>query len=140
MESYFDWQQFFDQLNALSRWFSIRARCDRFVSVCIRQNPCVQVTRQQQWQQSHSSLLLSMILQRVVRCASQGIRLKQSFEELFKSTCPTMVSTCWGYLYLGRQQVCFCPLVVKHVKHDSSQARGAIMDVTTSRSAFVFVP
>ncbi|CAE6937046.1 RSN1 [Symbiodinium microadriaticum] len=70
MESYFDWQQFFDQLNALSRWFSIRARCDRFVSVCVRQNPCV-----------------------------QGIRLKQSFEELFKSTCPTMVSTRWGYLH-----------------------------------------
>ena len=42
LHGFFDWKTFGDQLNSVSRWFSLRARCDRFISVCIRKNSSVQ--------------------------------------------------------------------------------------------------
>lgn len=82
MTNFFDWEDTFrNQLSAVSRWFSIRARCDRFIHFCIYRNPAI-----------------------------RGLDLKRSFAALYKLTCPTLVSSRWGYIYqvlswlLPRQQ------------------------------------
>ena len=70
-----------DSLASLSRWFSLRSRCDRFVALCIYRNQSIQTAA-----------------------------LKKSFASLFKLTCPTLVSSRWNYIYdvlawlLPRQQ------------------------------------
>lgn len=66
----FNWESFQPKLNTLSRYFSLRTRCDRFISVCIRKNNAV-----------------------------VGQKLKDSFAILFAKTCPTLVATRWGYLF-----------------------------------------
>ena len=58
-----------DSLASLSRWFSLRTRCDRFISVCIYGN------------------------------RSMTPALKKSFAALFKVTCPTLVSSRWNFIY-----------------------------------------
>lgn len=42
MQNFFDWESFSDTLNCLSRWFSLRIRCDRFIAICINKNPKIQ--------------------------------------------------------------------------------------------------
>lgn len=63
-------EQFHDQLNAVSRWFSNRDRCDRFIAKCILQNTNI-----------------------------TNPKLKSSFAAMYRSTCPTLVTTRWSYLY-----------------------------------------
>lgn len=101
MQGFFDWDTFEAKLNCLSRWFSIRVRCDRFIAVCIHKNPNIQ--------DSVSFYLFVFVFSIVwnhfplphVRFESiQDRKLKASFESLFKVTSPTLVTTRWAYMFL----------------------------------------
>lgn len=71
MTEFFSWDdEFKEQLASLSRYFSIRDRCDRFIVKCIFQNEQI-----------------------------ESYRLKQSFATMYKATCPTLVATRWNFIY-----------------------------------------
>ena len=42
MQDLWNWKDFHDTLNCLSRWFSVRARCDRFIAECVMKNDRIQ--------------------------------------------------------------------------------------------------
>lgn len=42
MQDYFQWDDFHETLNSISRWFSLRIRCDRFIAICIMRNDKIQ--------------------------------------------------------------------------------------------------
>ena len=42
IQEFFMWDDFETTLNCISRWFSIRARCDRFIAECIMKNQSIQ--------------------------------------------------------------------------------------------------
>lgn len=60
MQGFFEWESFELVLNCLSRWFSLRARCDRFMAVCINKNPRIQDA----WTLICVALLFSVVLQK----------------------------------------------------------------------------
>ena len=82
IQEFFMWDDFETTLNCISRWFSIRARCDRFIAECIMKNQNIQdwlLTRSIPWH--HSKLLSNFASSTVVLhtnvqfvCRSQGWR------------------------------------------------------------------
>ena len=115
MQDYFFTLNEFEQtLNCISRWFSIRDRCDRFIAVCINQNTRIEDKRALHRKCFSREHLIKLFY---ITCLVAGLfmvlplqddRLKKSFAALFKVTCPTLVSTRWGYLCLHwKQYFCF---------------------------------
>lgn len=86
---------------------SLRTRCDRFVAVCVWKNQSL-----------------------------QSLALKKSFEALFKSTCPTLAPSRWGYLFEVLAWLMPRQSALKLLAHDPLKAEDA-QDFKTDECALL---
>jgi hypothetical protein len=105
-----NWEDHHDKLNAVAKFFSMRARLDRFTDVCIEHNPKLTTARTFEQKPNSSQkhcykhlFVLAAIAKPsslyMCKCIFCEAAQRRSFMTMFTKCCPSLVPHRWEYLY-----------------------------------------